>query len=125
MRFMMMFKSAEAPEPGRSACKQHLPEMAKLTDELTKAGVLLTTEGLLPSATGARVALSGGRLTVTDGPFAEAKEVVAGFCIVRVNSKAEAVDLAGRFLTIAGGGRCEILEVFEAPDAGPEPHPHP
>jgi hypothetical protein len=120
MRFMMTFKSDEAPEPGRSACKQYLPEMAKLTAELTKAGVLLTTEGLLPSSTGARVALSGGRLTVTDGPFAEAKEVIAGFCIVRVSSKAEAVDLAGRFLTIAGGGRCEILEVHEAPDVGHE-----
>jgi hypothetical protein len=125
MRFLMTFKSDEEPPPGVSACKQHLPEMAKLTDELTRAGVLLATEGLLPSSRGARVTYARGRLAVTDGPFAEAKEVIAGFALVRVPSKAEAVELAGRFLTIAGGGRCEILEVFEAPAGGHESRPRP
>src|SRR5262245_57412527 len=107
MRFMMLFNSDEAPPPGVSACKQHLPEMAKLMGELTAAGVVLSTEGLLPSARGARVSFARGKLAVTDGPFAEAKEVIAGFCLVRLPSKAEAVQLAGRFLTIAGGGQCE------------------
>src|SRR5947209_18639010 len=102
MRFMLMFKTDAAPAPGVSACKQYLPEMAKLMGEMTAAGVVVSSEALLPSSTGARVHLAAGKPAVTDGPFAEAKEVVAGFCIVRVNSKAAAVDLAGRFLTIAG-----------------------
>ncbi len=125
MRFMMVFKSDEEPKPGVSACKQYLPEMARLVDEMTRAGVLLATEGLLPSASGARVTFSGGKLGVRDGPFAEAKEVIAGFAVVRVRSKAEAVELAGRFLTVAGEGRCEILEVFEASDVGHEGRVHP
>jgi hypothetical protein len=118
MKYMMMFKSDEAPMPGQSACKQHVPEMAKLHDELRKAGVMLVSEGLLPSTTGARVTHDRGKVTVMDGPFAEAKELIAGFCIVRVGSKADAIHLAGQFLTIAGGGRCEILEVFEPPAGG-------
>jgi hypothetical protein len=115
MRFMLTFKTDEAPQPGLSACKEHLPEMAKLMGELTAAGVVQKSEALLPSDTGARAVYAAGKVTVTDGPFAEAKEVVAGFCIVNVKSKSEAVALAGRFLTIAGDGRCEILEVFERP----------
>jgi hypothetical protein len=118
MKFMLMFKSDEQPRPGVSACKQYLPEMAKLMGDLTKAGVVVATEGLLPSASGARVAFDRGKLTVMDGPFAEAKELIAGFCIAKVSTKQEAVDLAGRFLTIAGEGRCEILEVFEPAVAG-------
>jgi hypothetical protein len=113
MRYMLTFKTDEAPKPGLSACKQYLPEMAKLMGELTAAGVVVSSEALLPSATGARIAFSRGNIAVTDGPFAEAKEVVAGFCIVNVKSKAEAVELGRKFLTIAGEGRCEILEVFE------------
>src|SRR5947199_5526346 len=106
MRFMLMFKTDTEPTPGVSACKQYLPEMAKLMGELTATGVVLSSEALLPSAS-ARVTFNRGHVAVTDGPFAEAKEVVAGFCIVRVNSKAEAVELAGRFLAVAGEGRCE------------------
>ncbi len=120
MRFLLTFKSDEPTPPGVSACRQHLPEMAKLTNDLKKAGVLEVTEGLLPSDRGARMTYTRGSLAVTDGPFAEAKEVIAGFCTVRVGSKAEAVELAGRFLTIAGTGRCEILEVFEPPAGGHE-----
>jgi hypothetical protein len=123
MRFMMLFKADEAPPPGVSACKQYLPEMAKLMGELTRAGVVLATEGLLPSERGARVTHSRGNVAVRDGPFAEAKEVVAGFCVARVGSKAEAVELAGRFLTIAGGGSCDVLEVFEPPAGGHESRP--
>jgi hypothetical protein len=113
MRFMLTFKTDEVPQPGLSACKQDLPEMAKLMGELSAAGVVQTSEALLPSTTGARATYTGGKVTVTDGPFAEAKEVVAGFCIVNVKSKSETVELAGRFLTIAGDGRCEVLEAFE------------
>ena len=113
MRFMLMFKSDTNPPPGVSPCKQNLPEMAKLMGELKRTGVLVATEGLLPSDTGARVRLTDGKLKITDGPFAEAKELVAGFAIVNVKSRAEAVDLAKKFLEIAGGGESDVLEVFE------------
>lgn len=113
MRYMLMFKPDKDPEPGISPCKQHLPEMAKLMGELKQSGILVATEGLLPSETGARIRSSGGEVRVLDGPFAEAKEVVAGFAIVNVNSKPQAVELAKRFLEIAGGGECDMLEVFE------------
>lgn len=117
MRYMLMFKSDQNPEPGVSPCKQHLPEMAKVMEELKQSGVLVATEGLLPSDSGARVRLAGSDLRVLDGPFAEAKEVVAGFAVVNVKSKAEAVQLAKRFLEIAGGGECDVLEVFDAETA--------
>jgi hypothetical protein len=118
MRFMLMFKSDQPVEPGTSPCKQQLPEMAKLMDELKRSGVLVFTEGLMPSDTGARVRMSGGRLTVRDGPFTEAKELVAGFAVVDVKSKAEAVELAKRFLAIAGGGESDVLEVFDPSSSG-------
>jgi hypothetical protein len=118
MRYMMLFKPDKPPEPGASPCKQQLPEMAKLMGQLKKSGVLVATEGLMPSDTGARLRLSDGKLTVRDGPFAEAKELVAGFAIVNVKSRAEAVELAKRFLTIAGGGESDVLEVMEVPASG-------
>jgi len=118
MRFMLMFKSDQPVEPGTSPCKQELPEMAKLMGELKESGVLVYTDGLMPSDSGARIKLSNGKVTVRDGPFAEAKELVAGFAIVNVKSRAEAVELAKRFLTIAGGGESDVLEVMEVPASG-------
>jgi hypothetical protein len=117
---MLMFKSDQPVEPGTSPCKRQLPEMAKLMDELQRAGVVQATEGLMPSDTGARVRMpaGGGKAAVLDGPFAEAKELVAGFAVVRVGSKADAVELAKQFLAIAGGGTCDILEVFEPMGGG-------
>ena len=113
MRFMLMFKSDQPLDPGSSPCKQELPEMAKLMGELKRSGVLVYTDGLMPPERGARVRMSpGGKATVRDGPFAEAKELVAGFAVVDVKSKAQAVELAKRFLTIAGGGESDVLEVF-------------
>lgn len=120
MRFMLLFKPDKEPEPGVHACQQNLPEMVKLIGELKQSGVLLSTEGLLPSELGARVRLSGGKLTVTDGPFAEAKELIAGVALVQVKSKANAVELARRFLTIAGGGESDVLQVSEPPASEPE-----
>ena len=113
MRFMLMFKSDVPATPGVSPCKQNIPEMAELIEELSGAGVICWTEGLLPSDTGARVRFDKGKLAVTDGPFAEAKEMVAGFAVVEVPSKAHAIDLAKRFLTIAGEGTSEVIQVFE------------
>jgi hypothetical protein len=109
---MLLFKPDAEPDPGTHACKQDLPEMARLTGELRAAGVLQVTEGLLPDDA-VRVRLSGGRRTVTDGPFAEAKELVAGCAVVELPSRPEAVALAERFLRIAGGGEAEVRRVQE------------
>ena len=113
MRFMLMFKSEREPAAGETACKQELPEMARVMEELRREGILLSTEGLLPAERGARVKYAGGKLAVRDGPFAEAKELIAGFAIVNVKSRAEAVEIAKRFLAIAGEGGAEVREVME------------
>ena len=91
-----------------------MAEMGKLIDEMTKAGVLLSTEGCQPSAKGARVRLSGGKVTVTDGPFTETKELVAGFAMIQVKSKDEAIEWTRRFLRVAGDGESEIRQLNEA-----------
>jgi hypothetical protein len=93
-----------------------MENMGKLIEEMTRDGVLLATEGCLPSSAGARVRQSGGKITVTDGPFTESKELVAGFALIQAKSKAEAVELTKRFLKIAGDGESEIRQVLEAGD---------
>jgi len=87
--------------------------MGKLIEDGFKAGWLVATEGCLPSALGARVRRSGENITVTDGPFSEAKEVVGGFAILRTNSKEEAIQLAKQFLQVVGEGECELRQVYE------------
>jgi len=87
--------------------------MGKLIEEGTRKGWLLATEGCLPTALGARVRRSDGNLTVTDGPFTEAKEIVGGFAILKVNSKEEAIELARKFLQVAGEGECELRQLYE------------
>jgi len=114
MKFMLMFKSDEPLAPGETACKQNLPAMAKLMGELKSAGVVAATEGLLPPDTGARVSYKNGKMTIRDGPFAEAKEMIAGFAIVNVKCKQDAVDLAKQFLEIAGTGESDVVQVFES-----------
>ena len=88
--------------------------MGKLIEEGMKEGWLLATEGCLPTTLGARVRQSGGKLSVTDGPFTEAKEMVGGFAILNVNSKQEAIELARKFLQVAGEGECELRQLYEA-----------
>jgi hypothetical protein len=94
--------------------------MGKLVDEGFKSGRLLATEGCLPSAKGARVRLSEGKFTVTDGPFTESKELVAGFALIQADSKAEAIEYAKQFLQLAGDGESEIRQIFEVSDFLPE-----
>jgi hypothetical protein len=113
MRFLLMFKGDKPPEPGDVACKQNLPEMKKLMTELKSKGVVVSTEGLEGPEKGARVRVVNGKYSVIDGPFAEAKELIAGVCVVQVNSKQEAMNLARRFLEIAGGGESEIRQIME------------
>jgi hypothetical protein len=98
-----------------------MADMGKLIEEMTKAGVLLATEGCQPSAKGARVRLTNGKITVTDGPFTESKELVAGFALIEANSMEEAIAWTGRFLHVAGDGETEIRVLHEAGDCGEDP----
>ncbi|MFL5070405.1 MAG: YciI family protein, partial [Xanthobacteraceae bacterium] len=110
MRFLMLYRPAdtEKTEAGVPPSKERIAEMGKFIEEMTKAGVLVATEGCQPTRKGARVRLSNGKLTVTDGPFAESKELIAGFALAEAKSKEEAIEWAKRFLKVAGDGESEI-----------------
>ena len=116
MRFLSIYRTVETKTP---PTLEHMAKMGKLIEESMKAGVLLATEGCLPSASGARVRLSNGKISVTDGPFTETKEIIGGFAVLQANSKAEAIELARKFLDVAGDGECEIRQIFTAPEAAP------
>ena len=111
MRFLSIYTHAERTTPPTA---EEMATMGKLVEEGMKAGWLLATEGCLPTALGARVRRSNGKLSVTDGPFTEAKEVVGGFAILKANSKQEAIELARQFLKVAGDGECELRQLCEA-----------
>lgn len=117
MRFMMIYKPADTKdmEAGVPPTQQEIEKMGKFIGEIAQAGVLVAADGLLSSSLGVRVRLSKGKLSVTDGPFTETKELIAGFAIVEVKSKEEAVDLAERFLKVAGDGESEIRQMHDAP----------
>ena len=115
MRFLSIYK---APERNTPPSAEEMARMGTLIEEMTSAGTLLATEGCLPSALGARVRRSGGTVSVTDGPFSESKEIVGGFAILRADSKAEAIELAKRFLSVVGEGECEIRQIGEPSDYG-------
>jgi hypothetical protein len=91
-----------------------MTSMGKLIEEGMKAGYLLAVEGCLPSAMGARVRQSNGKVVVTDGPFAETKEVIGGFAILKADSKEHAIELTKYFLGVAGDGECELRQLYEA-----------
>ncbi len=112
MRFMMMIKSDEQTEAGALPDEKIVDAMLKYNQELVNAGALLTAEGLRPSSMGARVKFSHGKPTVTDGPFAEAKEVIAGYWLFQAKSKAEAIQWALR----CPGAPLEVRQVFELED---------
>jgi len=121
MRFIVMVKASAESEAGALPSEQLLTEMGKFNEELVKAGVMLEAEGLHPSSKGARVKFSGSKRTVIDGPFAETKELVAGFWIWQVRSKEEAIEWAKRCPNPTGGeGEIEIRQIFEADDFGAE-----
>lgn len=118
MRFMLMVKATEESEAGVMPSIELLEAMTNYNEELVRSGILLAGEGLQPSSKGARVSLSGGKPTVTDGPFTETKELVAGFWLIDVKSKEEAVEWAKRCPgpMEGGNGEIEIRQVFEAED---------
>ena len=122
MRFMVLIKADKNSEAGVLPDEKLLREMGNFNDELIKAGVMLAGEGLQPSSKGARVRFSGDKRTVIDGPFAETKELIAGFWIFKVNSLQEAIDWVKRAPNPFPGteSEIEIRQVFEAEDFGEE-----
>jgi hypothetical protein len=119
MRFMLLVKADKDSEAGVMPDQKMLADMGKYNDEMVKAGVMLAGEGLQPSSKGARVKFSGGKRTVVDGPFAEAKELVAGFWLIQVKSMEEAIEWVKR-VPFPGEAEIEIRQVFESEDFGPE-----
>ena len=117
MRFMVMIKANKDTEAGVMPSEELLAEMGKFNEELVKAGVLLAGEGLQPSSKGARVRFSGAKRTVIDGPFTETKELIAGFWLIQVKSKEEAIEWVKRCPNPTGTeAEIEIRQVFEAAD---------
>lgn len=119
MRFMMFMIPNIPDEADWSPSAEAVAAMSKYNDELAKAGVLLTLEGLQPPSKGARVSFAGSRPSVTDGPFAEAREVIGGFWMIQAASREEAVEWATR-CPAAEGDVIEVRQVFEMSDFPPE-----
>jgi hypothetical protein len=122
MRFMAIVKATRSTEAGEMPSTKLLEEMGRFNEELVKAGVMLAGEGLHPSSKGARVRFSGDKRTVIDGPFSETKELIAGFWLLQVRSKEEAIEWIKRCPSPMPGEESEIelRQVFEAEDFGPE-----
>ena len=121
MRFITMIKGDEQYEAGVPPSPELTAAIGKHTEEMMKAGVVVEIGGLLPSSKGARIRVAGGKLNVIDGPFAEAKELIGGYAIVEVKSKAEAVELGKRFMKLHSDvlgpsyqGECEVRQLHEA-----------
>ena len=128
MRYIMMVKGNNDYEAGRPPKKELMEAIAKHGAELAKAGILLSTGGLMPSAKGARILASGGNLNVIDGPFAEAKELIGGYGILKADSKEEAIRLGKIFMQIHVDtlgpdyeGEIEIRQMHDDPPAGEQP----
>ena len=119
MRFMVLVKANEESEAGVMPSEELLAEMGKYNEELVKAGVMLAGEGLQPSSNGARIRFSGKERTVIDGPFAETKELIAGYWLIQAKSKEEAIEWVKR-APFDGGAEVELRQVFEAEDFGDE-----
>jgi hypothetical protein len=111
MRFLSIYKADERSTPHT---QEEMVKMGKLIEEGMTSGWLLATEGCLPTKLGVRVRRSSGKVTVTDGPFAETREVVGGFAILRADSKDAAVELARKFLQVVGEGECELRQLYES-----------
>jgi hypothetical protein len=116
MRFMMIVKGDETTEAGVMPDEKALADMAKYNEELVNAGVMLSGDGLHPSSHGARIAYSGDKRTVKDGPFAEAKELIAGFWIIQVPNKEAAIEWAKK--VPFESGEVELRQIFELDEFG-------
>jgi hypothetical protein len=118
MRFMVIVKANQDSEAGVLPSEELLTKMGKFNEELVKAGMMLAGEGLQPSSKGARIRFSGSKRTITDGPFTETKELIAGFWLLQAKSKAEVIEWMRR-APMEDGDELEIRQVFEAEDFGP------
>ena len=116
MRYLCLAKSER--DSSAPPTQEEMTKMGALIGEMMQKGVLLSTEGCKSSKHGARVRLDNGKFTVTDGPFTEAKEFVGGLAVIKVNTKAEAIEWTKKFLSVLGTGISEILESNEPPSAG-------
>jgi hypothetical protein len=114
MRYLSIYKAVETNTP---PTPEMMEKMGRLIEDTMKTGELIATEGCLPSSLGFRVRLSDGKVTVTDGPFTESKELVAGFALLNAKSREHAEELTRRFLAVAGGGECEVRRIYEPPGA--------
>ena len=116
MRFMLIVKADHRSEAGILATEKELADMGKLNEEMVNSGVMLAGEGLQASSKGARVTFKGGKPTVKDGPFTEAKELIAGFWLIQAKNKEEAIEWARRVPFV--DGEIEVRQVFELEDFG-------
>lgn len=122
LRYLMIYKADEKSEAGVPPDEKLLADMGAGMQEMIDAGVLLAADGLHPSSKGKRVSFSNGKRTVTDGPFPETKELVAGFTMIQVKSKEEAIEWAKRGAAIVDGSEIEARQIFQAEDFSPELH---
>ncbi len=124
MRFMMIVKASKDSEAGKMPSEELLSAMGKYNEQLMQAGVLIDLAGLQPSSKGARVKFSGSKKTIIDGPFAETKELIAGYWIIKVKSREEAIEWAKRVPNPQGEGNegeIELRQIFELEDFAPSP----
>ena len=119
MRFMVLVKASEESEAGEMPSEEILAEMGKFNEELVKAGVMLAGEGLTPTSKGARIRFEGDERTVIDGPFAETKELLAGYWLIQARDRDEAIEWMKR-APFDGGTEIEVRQVFEEDDFGEE-----
>lgn len=114
MRYILMHKSNAGLESGGSPSPDVIAGAGRVMEEMVKAGVLLAAEGLMPSATGVKIAVADGKRTITDGPFAETKELIAGISLIQVKSKEEALAWALKFSEIDPDTEVEIRQIYDA-----------
>jgi hypothetical protein len=115
MKFLLTYQGDTTKPP----TPETMAAIGKFTQEMMESGVVVMTGGLVRPNNGTQLKLEGGKFTVTDGPFPETKELIDGFALIRANSKQEAIELGKRFMTVAGDGLGEVLQVFDAADGGP------
>jgi hypothetical protein len=118
MRFLSIWKAVETNVP---PTPEMMERMGQLIEEMTKSGELIATEGCLPSTLGARVRKTGKKISVTDGPFTESKELIAGFALLEADSKEHAIEQCKRFMAVAGDGECELRQIYAEPPEGSIP----
>jgi hypothetical protein len=115
MKFLLTYQGDTTKPP----TAETMAAIGNLTQEMIQSGVVVMTGGLVRPNNGTKLKLEGGKFTVTDGPFPETKELIDGFALVRVSSKQEAIEMSMRFMSVAGDGQAEVLQVFDAADGGP------